>query len=60
MKIERGNYAVERDCCTSGQCFDCTGRKGRLRVVQLAGLDERTAKAVAANWRAYHPRVVPI
>lgn len=59
LKHERGEWQVVRWCCTSGLCSECHGRGNhgdllkRARVVQLNGVSEGYATAVAANWRNY-------
>lgn len=67
MKYERGEWLVERNCCTSGLCVDCHGGPDRLklsgkrptRVVQGSGYSEAYAKFVASNWSAYKAEARP-
>jgi len=54
-------FAVVRNCCTSGNCFSCSGITPYgtpRRVEHWRGESEGTAKVMAENWRAYQAEVV--
>jgi hypothetical protein len=55
-------YRVMRDCCTSGQCFDCqhlpVGTK--IRVEHISCHTQIRADTIAQNWKAYNAKVEPI
>ena len=54
MKYEKGNWRVVRNCCTSGLCIICKGRRQRpTRIVQADGYSKRYAQWVASNWQSY-------
>lgn len=48
-------YLVERNCCTSGQCFACRHlpRGIHVRVEQTRTPDKAQAEVIAGNWREY-------
>lgn len=53
-------YAVVRNCCTSGNCFSCSGITPfgtPRRVEHWRGEDQRTAEVLAQNWKAYGAEV---
>jgi len=57
MKRETGNWRVMRDCCKSGNCFECrhvTPYGKPLRIVHADGYSEAYARHVASNWRTYN------
>ena len=50
------NWYVEANCCTSGNCIKCIGKAPfgmPIRVVHIAGIDEKKAKKIASNWKSY-------
>ena len=54
-------FAVVRNCCTSGNCFSCSGITPYgtpRRVEHWRGESEGTAKVMAENWRVYQAEVV--
>ena len=56
MKREKGNWAVVRNCCLSGNCACCHGITpyGKpLRIVQADGYSKKYAEYVAKNWALY-------
>lgn len=54
MKYQKGNWQVIRNCCTSGMCITCKGKKDRpIKIVQADGYSEKYAKFVAYNWQSY-------
>ena len=54
MKVEKGNWQVVRNCCTSGMCITCRGHKERpIRIVHAEGYSKRYAEWVADNWKTY-------
>lgn len=56
----RGSFRVMRNCCTSGNCFECRGVTpyGKpLRIVQADGYSEAYAARVAQNWSLYKATV---
>ena len=48
-------YVITRNCCTSGQCFDCLplGYGRQKRVEQFRTTDKKYAEQVRSNWREY-------
>lgn len=55
-------FQVIRNCCTSGNCFDCrdvTPFGKPLRVVQSEHDLEERANQVAAGWERYKAEVQP-
>jgi hypothetical protein len=59
---EQPLLAVERDCCTSGQCFDCVRvtRYGvSTRIIHTTTRDRKEAERIAHNWRSYNATVIP-
>lgn len=56
----RGSFRVMRNCCTSGNCFECRGVApfGKpVRVEQASGYSQEYAEHVAANWARYRATV---
>jgi len=55
-KYEKGNWQVTRNCCQSGNCFQCrhvTPLGKCVRVVQADGYSKAYAEYVAKNWKEY-------
>lgn len=54
----KGAWRVLRDCCQSGQCFECkhlpVGKK--LRITHGDGYSEQAARDVARNWARYNAK----
>lgn len=57
---DKGNYAVVRWCCSSGNCVACweLPLRQRVRVTQLDGLSKLKAEEVAKNWAAFGAEVM--
>jgi len=57
---DKGNYAVVRWCCSSGNCVACweLPLRQRVRVTQLDGLSKARAEEVAENFATYGAEVV--
>lgn len=56
LRHEKGNWSVLRNCCQSGNCFECrsvTPYGQPLQIVHGAGYSERYAKIVASRWDRY-------
>jgi hypothetical protein len=53
--FEKGKWRVVRNCCQSGNCFECRelGVGKRKIVVHTDDVSEHWAKYVAANWERY-------
>lgn len=48
-------YIVTRDCCLSGQCFNCRGMPKKARVIQQDTTSQMIAEQTVTNWKAWHP-----
>lgn len=53
VRHETGNWRVMRDCCRSGNCFECRRSDSRHRIVQTDGVSRRYAEYVAYGWSGY-------
>jgi hypothetical protein len=53
-------YKVVRNCCTSGNCFECRGVTPYgepLQVIQGSGYSKKRAEQVANGWKTYQAKV---
>lgn len=59
-KIQAEDYAVERDCCTSGNCLYCERKPlgERMRVIQVDNVSKDRAEMIARNFAAYNATVI--
>lgn len=63
MNNHNGNWMVVRNCCTSGNCVSCQGRKtgkGSIRIIHGDKYSEQYAKFVAGQWLDYKAEAVPM